>query len=73
MQVFVFGDTADEIELAALDEGRPFFGDSVRLGVVRDYTAHRVLPNGTFGVLAAGKRYQANVTVRTIELPGDPS
>ena len=42
LSVRVYGDTADEIELAALDEVRPFFGDAVRLEVVRDYKAFTV-------------------------------
>jgi hypothetical protein len=67
VEVLVFGDTADELELAALDEARPFFGDAVRLEVVRDYRALAVLPNGVFAARANGKKYQANVTVRTIE------
>ena len=67
VSVFVFGDTADELELAALDEARPFFGDTVQLRVVPDYTAHQVLPNGALAARAAGKRYQANMLVRTIE------
>jgi hypothetical protein len=67
VSVFVFGDTADEIELAALDEARPFFGHHAQLTVIPAYKAVTVLPNGPYAGQAAGKKYQATVTVRTIE------
>lgn len=35
--VKVFGDTADEIELAALDEARKLFGSDARLEIRADY------------------------------------
>jgi hypothetical protein len=66
MVVTVFGDTADEIELAALDEARPFFGDRVQLEVVRNWEAEQVRPAGSLALQAAGKKYCAGVTVRTI-------
>jgi hypothetical protein len=67
VSVLVFGDTADEIELAALDEVRPFFGDGVILEVVREWEAFDT--SGPVGQMpqAAGKKYYARVTVRTIE------
>jgi len=67
VSVFVFGDTASEIELAALDEARPFFGEATRLEIIPDYRAHRVLPDGDYVTQAAGRRYQATVIIRTIE------
>jgi hypothetical protein len=67
VSVFVFGDNADEIELAALDEARPFFGQHAHLTVVPDYRALSVLPDGYYVTQAAGKKYQAAVIVRTIE------
>lgn len=69
VQVLTFGNTANEIELAALDEARPFFGEQARLMVVPDYRASAV-GNGPHKALAAGGKYQATVTVRAIE-PGD--
>lgn len=71
VQVLVFGNSADEIEMAALDEARPFFGPDVRLEVVRDWTANANA--GTWRNVAAtreksaGKTHSAYVTVRTIE------
>lgn len=67
MRVLVFGDNADEIELAALDEVRGFFGDDVRLEVICDYKVFRVLPGEAVSTAANGKKYRAGVTVRTIE------
>lgn len=64
VDVFVFGDNADEIELAALDEARPFFGDGVHLTVVPAYRALSVLPGGALEPRAGGKKYHATVTVR---------
>jgi hypothetical protein len=66
LSVRVYGDTADEIELAALDEVRPFFGDTVRLEVVRDYKAFTVV-DSAFRDQAGGKKYYARVPVRTVE------
>jgi hypothetical protein len=68
MVVTAFGDNADEIELAALDEVRPFFGAAVQLEVQRDYIAHAAT-EGQRRTVAAGKRYTATVSVRAIE-PG---
>ena len=70
VEVFVFGDNADEIELAALDEARPFFGDTAHLTVVPAYKAMAVRPEGSLAARAGGKKYQATVIVRTIE-PGE--
>ncbi len=67
-----FGDTADEIELCALDEARPFFGDGVQLEVKRDYRARPTTDGQRAGVppwppASAGKKYTADVIVRVIE------
>jgi len=35
--IYGYGNTADEIELSALDEARKVFGADLRLEVVRDY------------------------------------
>lgn len=67
IKVFVFGDTADEIEISALDEARKFFGANVRLEVVRDYEVLTVLPNGFLAGQANGKAWHASVPVRTVE------
>ncbi len=50
------GDTANEIELAALDEARQVFGEDVKLAVDRDYG---VTPNGN----GNGKKYRATVWI----------
>jgi hypothetical protein len=72
VEVFVFGNTADELELAALDEARPFFGAQVRLAIVPDYRAMTVLVGGSLAAKAAGRKYQATVIVRTVEGGSDP-
>jgi hypothetical protein len=67
LSMLVFGDNADEIELAALDEARAFFGDHAHLTVVQGYKSYRVHPDSALSAEAAGKKYNARVTVRTIE------
>jgi hypothetical protein len=52
-----FGETADQIELAAIDEARQVFGDDVILTVVRDYSVSRSPERGPF----------ATITVRVTE------
>ena len=70
VSVLVFGNTADEIELAALDEGRLFFGEAAQLRVVRDYKAWPVAEAAaSLQAKANGKLWHARVIVRTIE-PG---
>jgi hypothetical protein len=64
IEVLAFGDNADEIELAALDEARKFFGRDIHLEVVRDYRVLDVRPGGALEAKAGGKGYQATVTVR---------
>jgi len=63
LRVRVFGDTADEIEMAALDRAREFFGDGPVLEGVRSY---QVMVCVTGNEVATGKRYVASVEVRTI-------
>jgi hypothetical protein len=61
----VVGNTAEEIELAALDEARPFFGEHARLEVVKDYQVSSVTEGDSRAHL--GKKYTAGVRVRTVE------
>jgi hypothetical protein len=78
LSVLVFGDTADEIQLAALDAARLFFGDTVRLVIVPAYKVHDDGDSKVMGSdrllypASGGKKYRARVAVHTIE-PGDPS
>lgn len=65
MNVTVYGDTAEELELAALDQARKFFGSDPRLEVVRDYQVTGVIPGNHTD--ANGKLYVAGMRVRTIE------
>jgi hypothetical protein len=62
LNVVVFGDTADEVELAALDEARAFFGDGRQLEIVPDYKV-----SGTIPLDGTDKKYRAAVNVRTVE------
>jgi len=62
LNVTVFGDTADEIELAALDEARAFFGGSRQLEIVPDYKV-----SGTIIHDRTDKKYRAGVNVRAVE------
>jgi hypothetical protein len=59
IQVSAWGNSKDELELAALDTARDFFGGEVRLEVVPDYQvfSYEQDPKG---------RYNANVTVAEI-------
>lgn len=62
-----YGDTPEELELAALDEARAFFGDDVRLAVVPNYAVARPQSPATAAkALAAGKIYRALVRVRIV-------
>jgi len=58
--VSAYGDTAEGIEAAALDEAQAAFGAGVQLEVVR---AYRVFPTQD-GRETAGRKYHADVTVR---------
>jgi hypothetical protein len=58
----VYGDSAAEIEIAALSAAQEFFGDGVPLAVVPDY---ETVPLGGYAqALCGGKKYAAAVTVR---------
>jgi hypothetical protein len=57
LNVNVFGNTVDEIEMAALDKAREFFGADLRLGL-GDY---QTSANTTLS--APGKRYMAVVPI----------
>jgi len=61
----VCGDTAEEIELAALDDAREFFGPDRRLEVVADYQVTRCNPGTSHA--GHGKKFAAGVRVRTVE------
>ena len=73
IRVLVAGDTMQEIELAALDEGRGVFGADTHLMIVPDYNAVTIADaTGSFlakypEIADSGKRYYAGVTVRTVE------
>ncbi len=77
LSLLVFGDTADEIESAALDKARAFFGEPAHLTVVQGYEVHDDgdAPGGDRPLYpaAGGKKYRARVIVRTIEPTGEPS
>lgn len=57
VNVCAYGDTADEIELAALDKARDFFGTDVQLEIVRDYAVIEVQSHRR--EVAGGKKYEA--------------
>ena len=57
VETTVFGDSADEIELAALDKARAFFGSDRQLEVIRDYKARDTISYGADA--ESGKKYRA--------------
>lgn len=62
-----YGDTPEELELAALDEARTFFGNEVRLAIQPDYAVARPQSTGTAAKAAErGKKYRALVRVRIV-------
>jgi hypothetical protein len=63
VRVRAFGDTADEIELFALDEARRVFGPDVPLTIDRSYLIVRVEATSQ-APSAGGKAYTASVDVR---------
>jgi hypothetical protein len=65
--VRAFGDTANEIEMAAIDEARAVFGEDVRMEIVRNYRINRIDPDSALTKDADGKRYVATVLVRAID------
>jgi len=58
--VTAYGDTAEEVELAALDDARAAFGAGVQLEIER---AYRLFPTRD-GRETAGRQYHADVLVR---------
>jgi hypothetical protein len=66
LTVRAFGDTANEIELYALDEARAFFGDDIKLTVERDYVTSAIssASRHTLPGEVADKKYLATVLVR---------
>lgn len=64
VRVRAFGDTADEIELYALDEARRVFGPDVPLSIDRSYLIVRVEATDAVAASAGGKAYTASVDVR---------
>lgn len=68
VSLLVYGNTAAEIELAALDEARAFFGDDLCLEIVRNYQAYRPLFDGNQAECARrGAQFMATVVVRVVE------
>lgn len=63
IEVLAFGNTADELELAALDEARKFFGQDRRLKVVPSYKVFRPIVAQLIE-RASGKEYYATICVR---------
>jgi dihydroxyacetone kinase len=62
-----YGDTPTELELAALDEARAFFGEDVRLAIVPNYAVARPQSSPTAERAAElGKTYRALVRVRIV-------
>jgi hypothetical protein len=64
VRVRAFGDTADEIELFALDEARRVFGPDAPLAVDRSYLIVRVEVTSATAEVAGGKGYTASVDIR---------
>jgi len=69
ISVLAFGDTADEIELYALDQARAFFGKDLRLEVVRSYEVWGI-STGSMLAKAGGKQHHAQITVREAATEG---
>ena len=69
INVQAFGDSADELELAALDEARTVFGKDMRLEIVRDYLINPVSSATKLFEKAGGKRYVSTIGVRVLEQP----
>lgn len=67
MSVLAFGDNVGEVEMAALDEVRAFFGEDLRLEIVPSYQVWDVRPTNALAAEANGKKYYARIVVRVIE------
>ena len=63
ISVRAFGDTADEIELFALDEARRVFGADIPLAIILNYQINSVDPTSSLAPFAGGKGYCASVMV----------
>ena len=66
LQITVYGNSHTELELAALDKAREFFGPDIQLEVIDEYKASRV-PSYEDG---GGKMYTAGMTVRALNQRG---
>lgn len=68
MDVCVFGNSPEELEFAALDEARKFFGEDLQLDVVRSYQVVRpVLSQHQEAAAKLKKTYMAFIDVRVVE------
>ena len=67
MHVYVWGDTADEIELAALDKAREFFGPDRQLMVNPGYHVWTIDRSSSPEARESGKRYSSSMIVCTVE------
>jgi hypothetical protein len=64
----VFGNTPEELEMAALDAAREFFGPEPHLEVAQTYQAFKPLSRDSQNTAAMlGKTYMADVVVRLAE------
>jgi len=66
LTVLVFGDSATDLEFAALDEARKFFGPGPVLEVSPEWSAGLVPvePSSGMSMQAGGKQYHARILVR---------
>lgn len=62
-----FGDSAQELEAAALDGAERIFGTDVNLRVVQDYPVYLVRPGSMEEEKAGGKEYFTTIVVEVIE------
>lgn len=69
MHTYVCGNTADEIELAALTEAREVFGPYRLLSVVPTYQIHEVDGCSNAQHRESGKRFEASVLIRAEDDP----
>jgi len=69
MATHVCGDTADEIELAALTEAREVFGPYRLLAVIPSYRIYKIDASSSARHRESGKRFEASVTVRAGDDP----
>jgi hypothetical protein len=68
LSVYAYGDTAEQMELMALDKARAFFGTDVRLDVVRDYAVFAPMAEPHLTCCAElGVAHMASIKVQVIE------